>query len=69
MDINCRYFSYLLRIWLAGDGSRSQWRASLEDTRSGERKGFSSLEALFDYLRRQSGCDAGPKEDMHIDSD
>ena len=68
MDINSRYFSYLLRIWLAGDGSHAQWRASLEDTRSGERKGFSSLEALFDYMRRQSGCDAGPKEDMYIDS-
>ncbi len=44
------YCSYLLRIWVEpGDGD--QWRFSLEDTRTGNRVGFSSLEKLTLYLK------------------
>ncbi len=48
-----RYFSYLLRVWLAEEGSQPQWRASLEDPHTGERSGFASLEDLFRYLKKQ----------------
>ncbi len=48
-----RYFSYLLRVWLAEEGSQPQWRASLEDPLTGERQGFSSLEDVCRYLKRQ----------------
>ncbi len=57
-----RYFSFLLRLWLAGNSSQPQWRASLEDTRTGERLGFASLEDLCRYLRQQTGLNAREKE-------
>jgi hypothetical protein len=49
------YVSYLLRLWREGDGEREVvWRASLESTRTGERRYFASLDELFDYLREQT---------------
>jgi hypothetical protein len=56
------YFSYILRLWPAESCDPPQWRASLENTRSGERTGFSNLEALFEYLKQQAGIDPGTKE-------
>lgn len=50
-----RYYSYLLRVWLAGDPDQPQWHASLEDTHTGERRGFASLAALYEYLNQQTG--------------
>ena len=44
------YLSYLLRLWRVKTASGTQWRASLENPVSGERQGFSDLEALFTYL-------------------
>jgi hypothetical protein len=56
------YLSYLLRLWqVSGDGEppdmgrKAIWRASLESTRTGERRGFASLDELFDFLREQTG--------------
>jgi hypothetical protein len=40
------YHSYLLRIWRSG----TRWLAALEDTRTGERRGFESLAAAFAFL-------------------
>jgi hypothetical protein len=37
---------YVLRMWPAGDG----WQASLQEVKTGQRIGFSSLEALFTFL-------------------
>jgi hypothetical protein len=62
------YLSYLLRLWrVTGDDKTNQgdeashctgetvtWRASLESALTGERKGFASLDDLFDFLRRQT---------------
>ena len=43
------YCSYLLRIWVEpGDGD--QWRFSLEETRTGKRKGFASFAKMVAYL-------------------
>ena len=44
------YRSYLLRLWRAKEGEEG-WRASLESGQTGERKGFATLDALFDYVR------------------
>jgi hypothetical protein len=55
------YLSYLLRLWRVGGGelhdmgSKAIWRASLESARIGERRGFASLDELFDFLREQTG--------------
>jgi len=45
------YYSYLLRMWRTGNEGR--WRVSLEDPRTGERVGFSDLNALLSHLLRQ----------------
>lgn len=57
-----RYFSYLLRVWLAEEGSQPQWRASLEDTHTGERQGFASLEDVCRYLTERTRLNAGETE-------
>ncbi len=43
------YLSYLLRLWRT-EGEHPAWRASLESPRTGERRNFSSIEALYAYL-------------------
>lgn len=50
-----RYLSYLLRLWQTSDGTKQIWRASLESPGTGERRGFASLEDLFDFLLAQTG--------------
>ena len=52
------YRSFILRIWLEGTGGKV-WRYSLEDTKTGERRGFASLESLTDYLTELIGDDRG----------
>jgi hypothetical protein len=49
-----RYLSYLLRLWQTSNGEKQVWRASLESPGTGERQGFASLEALFDFLQTQA---------------
>ena len=44
------YRSYLLRLWRSKSETTISWFASLEDPVSGERKGFSSLEAMITFL-------------------
>lgn len=48
-----RELVYLIHIWTVEEEGKPAWRASLESTRAGERKGFASLEDLFVYLRAQ----------------
>jgi hypothetical protein len=47
------YVSYLLRLWRASDGEGPAWRASLESPHTGERRGFASLDELFDFLQQE----------------
>jgi len=54
MEDRQRYFSYLLRIWLVGSQVPPTWRASLENTHTGERLGFVSLEAMYQYLDQKT---------------
>ena len=56
------YLAYLLRLWQVNSDNgpenrhpqHSNWRASLEEPGSRKRIGFSSLEALFEYLMAQA---------------
>ncbi|MGE5223319.1 MAG: hypothetical protein ACM3PY_12845 [Omnitrophica WOR_2 bacterium] len=43
----------MLRLWRE-DGANNRWRASLESAGTPDRIGFSSLEALFGYLRQKT---------------
>jgi hypothetical protein len=58
------YQSYLLRLWRESDGERG-WRASLESARTGERRGFADLNALFDFLQRQTDALPGTNTDVN----
>ena len=53
-----RYASYLLRMWQVENGDSPHWRASLEDTHTGERRGFSSLITMYKYLDRVAALTA-----------
>ena len=54
-DEEPEYRSYLLRLWcVQGDKSRV-WRASLQSTQTRQEVGFAGLEALFAYLRAETG--------------
>ena len=59
------YQSYLLRIWRVGAKDKRQWRLTLEDTLSGELRGFNDLEQLVEYLRLRNSLEQelteGPK--------
>lgn len=49
------YRAYTLRLSQDQDEAAPVWRASLENPHTGERRGFSSLEALFTFLRQCAG--------------
>jgi hypothetical protein len=40
------------------------WRASLESARAGERRGFASLDELFDFLRERTEKDEGMGDEI-----
>ena len=46
-----RYFAYLLRLWCVDTNGEVAWRASLEDSHAGERRGFANLDQLFEFLQ------------------
>ena len=47
------YLSYLLRLWREGEPG-CNWRASLEDVATGERRGFAGLGDLIRFLYQQT---------------
>jgi hypothetical protein len=48
-----RYLSFLLRLWCISQNNCEIWRASLEDPRTGEKRGFASLDLMLDFLVEQ----------------
>jgi hypothetical protein len=50
-----RYKAFLLRIWQVENDGKLIWHASLEDSHTNERQGFSSLDALFEFLKGETG--------------
>ena len=48
------YRSYLLRLWMEPNNP-PEWRAMLESPVSGERNGFATLEALFEFIQQETG--------------
>jgi hypothetical protein len=49
------YQAFVLRLWATEDAETDTriWRFSLEDTRTGVRRGFATLEALVAFLVAQ----------------
>ena len=52
------YLAYMLRLWQDQSEADNVWRASLESPHTGERRGFASLESLFEFLRQSTGPSA-----------
>ncbi len=48
-----RYLAYMLRLWRVDANGEAVWRASLEDPHTGERRGFASLDRLFELLEEE----------------
>ena len=51
----------MLRLWMENDGGlghairdQAEWRVSLEDPRTQEMRVFADLEALFDFLSKET---------------
>ena len=44
------YRSFLLRLWQVDEDGKHAWRFSLENSGSGERRGFSNLGELLVFL-------------------
>ena len=58
------YRSFLLRIWIEQtDGNK--WRFSLEDTQTGKRKSFASVEKLIVYLEDITRYTPNSSEEMN----
>ena len=57
------YRAYLLRMWQVMRAGHLVWLASLEDTRTGARLGFASLEQLIVFLREETSGAAPPGEE------
>ena len=50
------YHTFVVRLWQerpASPGRPAVWRCSVEDTRTGQRRGFAGLEALTAFLQAQ----------------
>ncbi len=59
------YYAYLLRLWRVNSGRATVWHASLEDSQTGERKGFADLRGLLVFLEEQiSSADPCSTNDM-----
>lgn len=54
IDDKRTYHAYLLRLWRVNSGRSQVWHASVEDSRTGERKGFADLKGLFAFLEEQT---------------
>ena len=54
IDEKRTYHAYLLRLWRVNSGRATVWHASLEDARTGERKGFADLRGLLAFLEEET---------------
>lgn len=61
------YVSYLLRLWQTTSRNKGVWRASLENSQTGERQGFANLDTLSAFLRQETGTERGRCDDKEVD--
>ena len=55
------YSSYLLRLWMSEENEQPIWRASLESTHTGQRRNFSDVRALVEFLETEfDSCQTEP---------
>jgi hypothetical protein len=54
-DQSTDYMAFLLRLWRVDEVDGVQWRASLEEPGTGERRGFADIDRLCAFLEEQCG--------------
>jgi hypothetical protein len=62
-EANKKSLSFVLRLWaenVASPTGNACWRASLDDARTGQRRGFASLEQLFVFLMEATRAAESP---------
>jgi len=58
--------SYLLRLWLEGAPSQTQWRIVLINPRTGNRRGFADFGCLVEFLKEELPQEAAiTSKDIH----
>jgi hypothetical protein len=64
-----RHLVYLIRLWRVGDDDKTAiWRASLQDVRTGQRRGFADLKGACHFLCAQiNAASAGTERDTRCD--
>ena len=62
-DRSSCYRAFLLRLWCVTTTDGVVWRASLEDSRTNERKGFADLSTLAAFLEEQTNDADQPDAD------
>jgi hypothetical protein len=63
------YVAYLLRLWRVKEEGKTTWRASLQSPQTRERRGFASLDALFDFLQQQTETALDAEESERLGHD
>ena len=58
------YMAFMLRLWRSKTNGEDCWRASLEQTDSGERIGFICLADLVRYLEQLTGSSSRHETDV-----
>jgi hypothetical protein len=49
-ETQSNYVSFMLRLWQVSSAGQPVWRASLENTSTGERHGFANPASLLEFL-------------------
>ena len=52
-DQSSDYMAFLLRLWRVDENDGVQWRASLEEPGTGQRRGFADIDRLCAFLEEQ----------------
>jgi len=58
-DQSSDYMAFLLRLWRVDENDGVQWRASLEEPGTGQRRGFADIDRLCAFLEEQCHGTAG----------
>jgi hypothetical protein len=48
-----REHAFAVRLWSDGDSRQPAWRGRIEDLKTGERRYFTSLPELMEYIHRR----------------
>jgi hypothetical protein len=60
------YLAYLLRLWQVNQDGDCVWRASLENSHTGERRGFASLDLMMIFLTELLQQSTGDEQNNRI---